>query len=299
MALRILSAIYRNGSTEEEITISEMTKEKYEKIYKGYLFCPTEGCNAKIIYASGEKVTPYFKTSKAKQVDNKIINEHDENCIHYVEYDLQGRVIRRNNPELYYALSATHIKKVLKNTYDRQFNPDKFKKKGVNTTPKKKSPSNRGKNSIIKSKGQAGLSATDGAIKSKGREPNIYRKSIEEVSINDYDSVQCIYGFIEDMILDNDYPYIIFKTNDNKKARILFSEAFAVNYPTQYDNVHVYKNYIDSQPKENPAFCSCVGKVLKDDFEYTILLEDYFALEINNKNYYQIINDGLQKRGLG
>ena len=94
------------------------------------------------------------------------------------------------------------------------------------------------------------------------------------------------------MTIDGEYPYINFVTNDGRKARILFSEAFSVNSPAVYQNIRVYKSYIDLRNQEgNSPFVACIGKITKDNFEISIVLESSETINIDKKNFYKILRE--------
>ena len=290
MRLRIFKAVFKGNDVKKVVGLSDITNSNYENIYNGHLFCPNPECNARIIFVSGNKRT-YFRTWRAKVIKGEIVNEHIEDCPYYVEHELEERAIRRTDPNLYYRLSADHIRRVLRNAYDRQLNPDKFKKKvePLEGTTKRASSKSRIDNSL-QPRGRAGL-GVDGALDEAEKEPSIFRKSIDDVSEIDYSNIQCIYGSVEDIILDGQYPYITFLTKNNKNARVLFSEAFAVNNPAVFTNIKIYKQYIDfiKHGGGNPFIC-CIGKIIKDDYEVSIVIEDYRALDIDRKGYYEIVN---------
>ncbi|MDO0823318.1 hypothetical protein [Desulfosporosinus nitroreducens] len=290
MPRRIINAIYREGETEEIVLLSQMNESVYQNKYKGFLFCPNKECKARIVFATGEKRT-YFRTWKSKVVNEEIMDEHIEDCPYFVEHNLVDKPLRRRDESLLYKLSSDHINRVLKKSFDRQFNPSKLQNRG------KSKDGEKGASSRVRSErrqvpqGSAGL-GSDGALDKAEREPSVFTKSVDDIIEADYGTVQCVDGFADKLIFGNDYPYILLTTKNDKKARIVFTEAFAANNDAQYKNLVVYEKYIDYLSENEPKpFCSCIGKVTKDNFGVTVNIEDYIALRINNKNYYQIIRD--------
>jgi len=81
--VRISEAIFISGDSVEVISLAEMTTRSYENIYQGNLYCPTGGCNARIVYSGGMR--PHYRTW------NK--DNHNSGCIH--EFDRLP--IRRGN----------------------------------------------------------------------------------------------------------------------------------------------------------------------------------------------------------
>ena len=68
----ILHGRYLVGDTEQVVHLSEMNRQKYQKQFKGKLYCPTEGCCALLSYSAGKK--EHFKTWR--------LRHHSEDCIY-------------------------------------------------------------------------------------------------------------------------------------------------------------------------------------------------------------------------
>ncbi|MBM7867833.1 hypothetical protein GTO89_14405 [Heliobacterium gestii] len=292
MARKITRVIFRKDGLEQKYNLTEVTEELYETKLKGFLFCPNETCKARILFVSGDKVT-YFRTWKSKVVDGQVVNEHISDCPYFVDHELGERSYRRKSPDIYYSISEDHMKNVLRNAFDRIRHPDKFKKKPPSEDEGKKRPSSRGRiDPTLQPSGHAGLVA-DGATVRGEKEPNVYRKTLDELNEFDYGSVQCICGEAEGLTKGIDYPYILLKTTSGKTGRILFSEAFAAKNRIQYDNLDFYGQYIEvvKVSGQNPLIC-CIGRITKDNqSEVAIVIEDHYALRIENKNYYQIVDE--------
>lgn len=73
--MRISEARFIQGDSVEVIALNDMTTRGYENIYQGSLFCPTGGCNARIVYSGGMR--PHYRTWSN---DN-----HIAGCIHEFE----------------------------------------------------------------------------------------------------------------------------------------------------------------------------------------------------------------------
>ena len=80
-------AIYLEGKEKTLILANYINKDSYEKIYKGNLLCPMEGCNAKLGFRQVKKQRDrkYFYTLPK--------NKHRIDC----PYRIQGKIkkIRR------------------------------------------------------------------------------------------------------------------------------------------------------------------------------------------------------------
>lgn len=288
MALRILSAWFRKNGIEKKIDLSELTDEEYEKKYVGHLFCPNRNCNARIIFASGNQLK-YFRTHPARIDDGMVVNEHIDDCPYFVEHEIEERARRRKDPNILYSISQEHMRRVLKKAYERQVNPEKFKKDPQPPDGVKKRASSATRTDLsLQPAGRAGL-GIDGAVAGSEKEPSIYQKFIDDISDKDYLETQCIVGEVKDMVTGNDYTYINLNTKNNRKARILFSEAAAVNSPGM--KIGTFKDYIDfcNIEGQTPIICS-IGRITKDEYEISVVIEDYHAILINGMGYYGLLN---------
>lgn len=276
----------------EKIRLDQMTKVSYQKDYKGYLFCPNPKCDARVVYASGDINPPHFKTLKVKVKDGEVFNEHIDGCIYSVEHEIEERERIKKDPAFLRLLSPHHIKDILRKAYDKQFNieEENQENKSSNTNNRTKTKSQLSDKDRAKSAPVAGL-ATDGATatEEKEREPRVSKRDINNVLEKDYDTVLCVMGFIQEMDFRKRDGYVYLKTNNGKPARILFSEAFAVNNQAQYDGFGVIKRYFEHlKTEEKEVFCCCVGKIIKDDFGTTVLPDHYICFRVNDKDYYGI-----------
>lgn len=78
--MKVSEAVYRRGNVEEIIHFSLLDKNLYFSKYRGYLFCPEQGCEAWLCYVESKKTNSgYFRTWSKK--------EHKEGCPYEVNYD--------------------------------------------------------------------------------------------------------------------------------------------------------------------------------------------------------------------
>lgn len=290
MSSRIKKAIYRNGEIAKVFDLEEMNEELYEKISK-HLYCPNPNCNARIQYVSGAKISPYYRTWKATIVDGDIKSQHIKDCQYSVEYEMAQKELQKKNSVKLALIDDNHIKRVLQRTYENTVTSSNSNRKNKYKGNEKRKSSTRkskiGKKTIMS---QAGL-MSDGAKKTK-RQPNIYKAHIDDLESSSYDTIKCVFGNVKNIIVDTKYPQIEFITKNNKNARILINEAFKVNYSAIYDNINVFKWYFEKQKNENlDVFCTCVGKITKDDYEISIIWENANGLRFDNKSYYEIVNE--------
>lgn len=286
MPSRIFSARFIKDGLERIIKLFDLTQSEYQEKYRGDLYCPNSGCDAKIVFASGD-VRKHFRTYPVRSKDGKIISQHVAGCEYSVEHELEERERRRRDPENKIAISSEHMLRTLKRTHDKLVNPEKSKKDKEVPEIKQKSPRTKSKGAS-KVSSIAGI-VSSGAIEGTGREPAVYHRSVDELGDKDYYYTRAVDGYIQDMVFGNDYTYINLSRNDHLKARVLFSEAFAVNSPG-IDNM-VYKNYIDICKEKGDVPLVCIGEVRREDDELNIVIDSFEALMINGKRYFGIVNE--------
>lgn len=290
MFSRMVSARFIKNGVEKKINLSDLTETEYQEKYRGYLFCPNPNCNAKVIFVYSELVKKHFRTYRpVRSEEGTIISQHIPDCEYSVEHELTERERRRRDPNYKIAISSEHMLGTLKRVHDKLVNPQKSKKEkeALGTAPKR--PSSKSKVTSQRSAtGVAGLTS-NGAIEGTGREPSVYHRSINELGDRDYFYTRAVDGYINDMVFGENYTYINLIRNDNKKARVLFSEAFTVNSPGI--DTMLYKNYIDIYKKKGNVPLVCIGDVGKDDYDISIVIDSWEALMINGKRYYGIVNE--------
>lgn len=289
MSLPIREVTFRKDGKIEGIELSKMTDELYEDI-KDYVFCPNLKCNAKIIFASGEK-RKYFRTMPSSIMDDKIIEQHVDNCPYTVEHEKELGRRKRYDPDLYVRISDKHLNDALARAFKKYVDPDYGKKasEGKNTTKSKSRQSKIDDGSITR--GKASLIAPIDESEENKREPILFQKNINDITEIDYNTAKVVSGEAIDFIIKDTYKYIRLKLDNGKQGRIFFGEYFRVNNEAQYSQIDVYKKYIDYQKKlGNNVFVACFGEIIKDDFDVSVVMNDYKGIRIDDKNHYKILN---------
>ena len=302
MSRTITNAIYKKDNMNKSITLKDITKKSYKEIYRGHLFCPHDGCNARIVYsAGGENIAPHFKTWKIAKIAEDIKDEHVLTCPYSIQHQLEEKIRRRTDSGIVYQLSSSHIKSILKNAYRKKFKSDnESDTSDIVSKSTKKSPIKKSKTDVsVNPIGVAGL-GIDGAKEADEKEPPVYRKDIDNVTNLDYNSVLCIEGYAVNFEKKNNYAYINLEDKNSRKCRVLFNEAFSVNSVNQamYDNIHIvgkYINHLNSSGEK--AYCCCVGKIIKDEYEVSVIPEAWDWFTINDLGFYRILSE-LNKQNL-
>ena len=284
----MMSARFIKNGVENSINLSSLTEEEYQEKYRGYLFCPNPNCTARVIFAYSDLVKKHFRTYPVRSKEKTIISQHIPGCEYSVEHELKEQERRRRDPKYKIAISSNHMRDKLKRVHDDLVNLSKAKRGKEKLVKSPKRPSSKSKVSSGRPAGVAGITS-NGAIEGNDREPSVYHRSVNVLDDRDYFYTRAVDGYVDTMVLGEDYTYINLRRNDTKKARVLFSEAFKVNSPGV--DVSLYKNYIDICRKRGNALLVCIGDVRKDDYEISIVIDSWEALMINGKRYYEMVNE--------
>lgn len=303
MSNRIYSATIRKGEVIREILIEQMNEELYQEC-KEELFCPNMECDAKIVYVDVKKgnARPYFRTRQyLKGEDKKIIEQHIGGCIYAVNRT-EGVITRpKEDKSVVMNVSKEHIKGSLKRASRKSKIEDgtltistRGKKHTKGATKKTKT------DDTVISAGRVDLASMNQGTEEKGKEPRIPHRNTENIDIRDYGKSIIIRGEVQAVILEseseNKYSYILLKSKEDKLTRILLGEYYKVHNEVQYGQIKFYKKYVnDLKQQGRKVRVACAGEVMKDEFQFSIIMYDYEYMVINDLSHYEIINQYIQK----
>lgn len=288
--------IRENGKIIDTIHITQMTKDKFAQIGEK-LYCPNPNCNARIEFASGDKLT-YFRTKRINHtVDNKD-EQHIKGCPYGVEYDKNGKRKVKSSEELLVNITKKHMADCLELAFKRHIDPDYGKKnhykiKNGNSEKSKshktddsKEPIKSGKPSISN-----GVFITD---EEKVRQPPIYQRTFDNLEQKDIDKIFAVNGIIDSIECENKYILIRCKTSDNKRAGIYIGEYFKANNEAQYEQIPNYVRYLEKQRlKGKEVFVACLGDVRNDSelFDIYVVIHGYEYIRLDNLGHFDILRN--------
>ncbi|MEC0246556.1 hypothetical protein P4H65_12230 [Paenibacillus chitinolyticus] len=277
MGASILSATYRTEEVEKEIYLEDMTHELYETVYKHNLFCPFSPCPARMVFVAGNVRPSHFRKLQGEK--------HDSNCLFDLEEKLstKGRSVGKG---VLTSISQKHVKSVLKSAHDIL---DEKPKRTPGTKSKPPKPPviyevDPGK----EPPGVAtlrGPSEEEGIVEGNGREPNVYKRFVDNLTDQDVKATLCVMGEITHIDLQMEHANFTISRN-GVSAKIVFEEAFVVNNPNDFTRFWYLKRYLDDNPR---AKCGCVGEIRKskDGTYFEIVPFNYYEFSFERKN----IND--------
>mgnify|MGYP005606416951 FL=1 len=204
--MRILQGRYLVGGTEKVVHLSEMNKQKYQKRFKGKLYCPTEGCLALLSYSAGKKA--HFKTWR--------LRHHSTDCI----YNRERAIVQSSHKEAEATISGNRRQNALRQAA-KMFEGSKFEKESKaqqNIAPRL---SKRQRKNNIQLTLYDDLLKDDALVK-RGA---IRKKFVDELTLKDVGQVRLVLGYIDSMELVNSVAELVIQYN-NKQVKVVYPEAF-------------------------------------------------------------------------
>lgn len=223
------TAICKTNDSQFEVSIDKIIPEEYETKYKGNLFCPHEGCKARLKLVCR-------KMGMVKMLQSIDIHEHIHGCPYYFEYkkyDTDEKVNR--------VFSKEHIYKSI-NRHMKLF--------GLDSTHIYKKPSSKLRKP-----------------RNNKHEPNIPYYSCESIDEKLSGQAICVGGVvhsvkINDSVSEIIHAYINYKLNDsNRRISVLISNN---RYRQENDTSEIVQ-HIEREWKRTPSeksfVCVCFGRV--------------------------------------
>lgn len=214
--MRIPSARYITEDDIKMITIKEITKKKYDAIYKGKLYCPTDHCAARLSYCSGPKA--HYKTWR--------FSNHLTDCMYSLDRTVKRNVLGQNQ-----VITMNISKERKQNALVRAFNSmiqlgnrDSENTEVKESDKKNQSPKKEGeiKDQNVQMK-LFGGELNDGEEEIKGKK--LLSKFVNAISPTDLGQVRLIKGFVKDIELFDTVAEMVVGYQDDE-IKIIFEERF-------------------------------------------------------------------------
>ena len=203
--MSILHGRYLVGGTEQVVHLSEMNKQKYQKRFKGKLYCPTEGCPALLSYSAGKRA--HFKTWR--------LRHHSPDCI----YNGKRSIVTNVTTDANVTISSNRRQNALRNAAkiferNRSKTEAKIHEKITRQTSKRKKD-------IQMTLYDGGLLEDDALVKGK----LIRKKFVDELTIKDVGQVRLVLGYIDSIELVNSVAELGIQYNGTR-VKVIYPEAF-------------------------------------------------------------------------
>ena len=261
--MRILQGRYFVGSTEQVVHLSEMNKQKYQKQFKGKLYCPTEECPALLSYSAGKKA--HFKTWR--------LHHHSPHCI----YDRKQAIITNSDKDKKATISGDRRQSALRSAA-KMFEGSKMEKESKveqNIAPRLAKRQRR--TNMQMTLYDDGLLEDDALVK-RGA---IRKKFVDELTMKDVGQVRLLLGYIESIKLVNSVAELVIQHN-GRQVKVVYPEAFIKerlnrSYLNKFDAID---KVLESE--QRPTFTG-IGEIrVNDEQTMELLIYNGTDFKINN-----------------
>lgn len=275
--MKMDKALYRRSSISKEVWAKNVSRRQYYEEYRGHLFCPEDGCNAKLSFVQRKNNTKYFRTFPS--------TDHKDGCPNEVEYDDIKDKVNLKSYDKRINLSNRHINDVL----DRAFSKIMIKTFNIQRYRDGKKKGNTKNNNSVGSSGVAEL-FNEGIDSERGREPYITTRFYSEITETDDKEIRCVIGYVANIQLLGNHGYINLTPKMEKSVKLHFAEYFVANNKTEFEKMDIIESYINLMKSEKKdIICCSIGRVKFVNTGINILIDRYNGFTLNGLKFYEII----------
>lgn len=275
--MRIPKARYITEDDIKMVTLNEITKKKYDAIYKGKLFCPTDNCPAKVSFCSGQKA--HYKTWR--------FSNHSPDCIYHLNRNGRRTVVG-STPANTMNISKTRIQDALSRAYKSMVEVDGSELiQSSNNTPKKNnSPkTNEGVKEQTFQLKLFGGDLDEESSHYKGKK--LLSRWVHLIASNDVGQVRLIKGYVKDVELLDSAAEIIIGSN-NEEMKVVFEERFRKE-PLNKSYLNKFWAIKQMLNHYKEIYFTGVGEVREGrDCEYELSIFMGASFKLNNEDLYNI-----------
>lgn len=276
--MRIPEARLNISSNPTLISLSDVSREKYYKEFRGNLYCPTPNCNAKLIYSSGTK--SHFRTWK--------YNSHADNCKYgFVHYSVENE---RPTVDVMVGIEFERRQKALNEAYtiltmseEEETSLNQIKVQNVsNRNPKQR-----------KRKESQGIQLTlfdeqTARQLLKRRGPNLKKRKVSQLDSSHVGKTCLLMGYVKRIKLQDEVANITV-LEDQKDIKVVFEEAF-IKDPS--NRTYLYKfDAIEKLLKHRPNIpFTGIGQVRQNSKTQELEFAIFFGTDfrIDNMNLHSL-----------
>ncbi|KGR91321.1 hypothetical protein CD30_06765 [Ureibacillus massiliensis 4400831 = CIP 108448 = CCUG 49529] len=275
--MRIPKARYITEDDIKMVTLNEITKKKYDAIYKGKLFCPTDNCPAKVSFCSGQKA--HYKTWR--------FSNHSPDCIYHLNRNGRRTVVG-STPANTMNISKTRIQDALSRAYKSMVEVDGSELIQPSNNKPKKNDSPKTNGAVKEQSFQLKLFGGDLDEESsnyKGKK--LLSRWVHLIAPNDVGQVRLIKGYVKDVELLDSAAEIIIGFN-NEEMKVVFEERFRKE-PLNKSYLNKFWAIKEMLSHYKEIYFTGVGEVREDrngKYELSIFMGASFKL--NNEDLYNI-----------
>lgn len=245
------------------------SRKDYLEHFAGKLFCPTDGCNAKLDYVelSYFGIRKIFRTHKG--------SEHLTTCPYCITHKTSDSPAF-SSETFSQALSDEHIKSILKGLYQRNITP------ALTSTPVTKhgTTKHHANSQTTSTTGRAIASIDPNAapIVKGEREPSVRKRRSLDLLPEDNNQLRGIDGIVDSAYIGDNYIELHFCTNGTPIS-LLFYNAFRDESEQAYRHILTLATLLNSTNLSLLVCCLGVVEVEGTKTTIQIMSPDYITFE--------------------
>lgn len=282
------TARYKTDNSEINIDAQDMTRNQYEQLYKGNLFCEYGNCDAEIVFNERQKggFLRYFSTKPG--------SNHKPGCRHEIFHNgSKSPVIRVRGNDV--NVSDKHINDVLSDAYKNFYN----KLFSIKTKKSRPSSKNNNKNTKktdeneepIVSAVSMPLANGSGQTIVEGKEPYIYKREISDIKNDDKNSCKEVHALVDGIRIYENEVFIDLKGLDGNQFCAYIGTPFKTMHEQEFNLLRNFESYIMLKKQINqPIICTSFGEIMELEKKTVIQIYNYRHIKLDNLGFYQIIN---------
>lgn len=245
------------------------SRKEYLEHYAGKLFCPTSGCHAKLDYVE----LSYFGLKKIFRTHKG--SDHSSTCPYCITHKASHGPIF-SSETFSQAISAEHIKSILKGLYQRNVDPTPASAPTVKSSTTKH-PANPQSASVI-GRAVASIDPNAAPVGRSEREPSVRKRRSLDLLPEDNNQLRGIDGIIDSAYIGSNFVELKFSTN-NAPVSLLFYNAFRDKSEQAYRHIVALANLLNSTDLSILVCCLGVVEVGTTKTTIQIMSPDYITFE--------------------
>lgn len=248
----ILSARFIKDGEVKEYDKRDITAKLYSGALKGFLYCPTPGCNARVVFNSG--IRSFLRTWS--------FDNHIEECIHGFERT-KGRVGVDTSTFINVQLTDERKKRALKEALKRYtMSNEELEQEKQKRINRKNNPKTTGKKvvpSTVAVIQRDENTEMGGGVSFRG--PNLSKRTVDMLKDVDHGKPRLIIGKIKNITQVKDVADIIVEEN-GVEICIKFEEVFKANSPDFLGLFYHISDYM-AEIRPSEVIFTVIGEIKK------------------------------------
>lgn len=260
------------------LQLDDINKRSYQEKFRGKLFCPTEGCPARMVYSGGE--SPHFRKWK--------YDYHALDCPYYTEMTTLTTSPSRAEPVLVIP-SWDRKQNALSEAYRLMIMTDEEREQEKERQSVRQASlpiSNRQKKSPRPMQLTIFGEGIDERELVDGRRKNILKRHVEQIGESDIEQPRLIMGYVKHILIQPPVATIIVE-NKSEIINLVFEETF-IKEPLNHSYLNKFWAIQKSLQAQERLIITCIGEVRRNrnTLEYELSVFYGTDLKINDQDLY-------------